>query len=58
MFGKLDLGVVWQTNMDWEIGLFGRDLLETHHLETMYPGVDVEPTRVNRTFILTLYKKF
>ena len=55
---RLDLGVVWQTNSDWEIGLFGRDLLEPDHIETMYPGVDVEPARVERTFILSLLKKF
>jgi hypothetical protein len=54
----LDLGVVWQTKGDWEIGLFGRDLLETYHVETMYPGVDVEPARVERTFMLSLSKKF
>ena len=55
---RLDLGLVWRPRQDWEIGLFGRDLLEPYHLETMYPGVDVEPTRVKRTFLLTLYKKF
>lgn len=55
---RLDLGVVWQTKGDWEIGLFGRDLLESYHVETMYPGVDVEPARVERTFMLTLLKKF
>jgi len=27
-------------------------------VETMFPGVDVEPARVERTFILTLLKKF
>ena len=55
---RLDLGVVWQANGDWEIGLFGRDLLEPYHTETMFPGVDVEPARVERTFMLTLLKKF
>ena len=55
---RLDLGVVWHTKSDWEIGLFGRDLLEPDHIETMYPGVDVEPTRVESTFILSLLKKF
>ena len=55
---RLDLGLVWRPRKDWEIGLFGRDLLEPSHLETMYPGVDVEPARVERTFLLTLYKKF
>ena len=53
-----DLGVVWEPIEDWELGLFGRDLLEPYHLETMYPGVDVEPARVERTFLLTIYKKF
>ncbi|HAU59780.1 MAG TPA: hypothetical protein DCW45_05365, partial [Opitutae bacterium] len=55
---RLDLGLVWRPRQDWEIGLFGRDLLEPYHLETMYPGVDVEPARAERTFLLTLYKKF
>jgi iron complex outermembrane receptor protein len=55
---RLDLGIVWQTKGDWEIGLFGRDLLESYHVETMYPVVDVEPARVERTFMLTLLKKF
>ena len=55
---RLDLGVVWEPIEDWELGLFGRDLLEPYHLETMYPGVDVEPARVERTFLLTIYKKF
>ena len=55
---RLDLGIVLQIKGDWEIGLFGRDLLESYHVETMYPGVDVEPARVERTFILTLLKKF
>ena len=55
---RLDLGLIWRPREDWEIGIFGRDLLEPSHLETMYPGVDVEPARVERTFLLTLYKKF
>ena len=55
---RLDLGVVWEAREGWELGLFGRDLLEPYHVETMYPGVDVEPTRVERTFLLTIYKKF
>jgi outer membrane receptor protein involved in Fe transport len=55
---RLDLGIVWRTQGNWEIGLFGRDLLESYHVETMFPGVDVEPARVERTFILTLLKKF
>ena len=55
---RLDLGLVWEPREGWEIGFFGRDLLEPYHLETMYPGVDVEPTRVERNFILSVYKKF
>ena len=55
---RLDLGMVWKPSDRWEIGLFGRDLLESFHLETMYPGVDVEPARVERTFLLTIFKKF
>ena len=55
---RLDLGLVWQPSDGWEIGLFGRDLLEPYHIETMYPGIDVEPARVERTFLLSIYKKF
>ena len=33
---RLDLGVVWEPIEDWELGLFGQDLLEPYHLETMY----------------------
>ena len=47
---RFDLGVVWEPTDGWEVGFFGRDLLEPHHIETMYPGVDVEPARVERTF--------
>jgi len=38
--------------------LLDMDFLEPDHIETMYPGVDVEPTRVERTFILSILKKF
>ena len=55
---RLDLGIVWEPKDGWEIGLFGRDLLEPYHIETMYPGIDVEPARVERTFLLSIYKKF
>ena len=55
---RLDLGVVWEPQDGWQIGLFGRDLLEPYHLETMYPGVDVEPARVERSFLLSLSKEF
>jgi len=55
---RLDLGIVWEPRDGWEIGLFGRDLLEPYHVETMFPGIDVEPARVERTFLLSIYKKF
>ena len=55
---RLDLGVIWEPKEGWEIGLFGRDLLEPYHLETMYPGVDVEPARVERTFLISITKDF
>lgn len=55
---RLDLGIVWEASDDWEVGLFGRDLLEPYHFETMYPGIDVEPARVERTFLISIYKKF
>jgi iron complex outermembrane receptor protein len=55
---RLDLGVVWEPKDGWAIGVFGRDLLESNHLETMYPGVDVEPARVERTFLISITKDF
>ena len=55
---RLDLGLVWEPRDGWEIGIFGRDLLEPYHIETMLPGIDVEPARVERTFLLSIYKKF
>ena len=55
---RLDLGIIWEPKDGWEIGLFGRDLLEPYHVETMFPGIDVEPARVERTFLLSIYKKF
>ena len=55
---RLDLGVVWEPKEGWEIGVFGRDLLEAYHLVTMYPGVDVEPARVERTFLISITKGF
>lgn len=55
---RLDLGIVWEPKEGWEIGLFGRDLLEPYHVETMYPGVDVEPARVERTFLISVTKDF
>jgi hypothetical protein len=50
--------LVWEPRDGWEIGIFGRDLLEPYHIETMLPGIDVEPARVERTFLLSIYKKF
>lgn len=55
---RLDLGIVWEASDDWEVGFFGRDLLEPYHIETMFPGIDVEPARVQRTFLISIYKKF
>ena len=43
---------------NWEIGLFGRDLLDPAHPENMYNDLDVEPGRVERTFLLSITKKF
>ena len=55
---RFDLGVVWEPTDGWEVGFFGLDLLEPHHIETMYPGVDVEPAIVERTFLISIYRKF
>jgi outer membrane receptor protein involved in Fe transport len=55
---RLDLGFVWQAKENWEIGLFGRDLLDPGHAENMYNDLDVEPGRVERTFLLSITKKF
>ena len=55
---RLDLGFIWQTKENWEIGLFGRDLLDPDHPENMYNDLDVEPGRVERTFLLSITKKF
>ena len=55
---RLDLGFVWQAKDNWEIGLFGRDLLDPGHAENMYNDLDVEPGRVERTFLLSITKKF
>ena len=55
---RLDLGFVWQAKDNWEIGLFGRDLLDPGHAENMYNDLDVEPGRVERTFLLSISKKF
>ncbi len=55
---RLDLGLIWQLKDDWEIGLFGRDLLDPDHAETMYNELDVEPGKVERTFLLSITKDF
>jgi outer membrane receptor protein involved in Fe transport len=55
---RLDLGFVWQAKDNWEIGLFGRDLLDPGHPENMYNDLDVEPGRVERTFLLSITKEF
>ncbi len=55
---RLDLGLVWRPKDDWEIGLFGRDLLDPGHPENMYNDLDVEPGKVERTFLLSVTKDF
>ncbi len=55
---RLDLGLIWQLKDDWEIGLFGRDLLDPDHPENMYNDLDVEPGKVERTFLLSITKDF
>ena len=44
----------WQFEKDWEIGLFGRDLLDPDHPETMYNELDVEPGKVDGPSCLAL----
>ena len=55
---RLDLGLVWRLKEDWEIGLFGRDLLDSNHPENMYNDLDVEPGKVEQTFLLSITKEF
>ena len=55
---RLDLGLVWQLKDKWEIGIFGRDLLDPDHPENMYNDLDVEPGKVERTFLLSITKDF
>jgi hypothetical protein len=55
---RLDLGLVWRLKEDWEIGLFGRDLLDSDHPENMYNDLDVEPGKVEQTFLLSITKEF
>ena len=54
----LDLGLVWQLKDKWEIGIFGRDLTDPDHPENMYNDLDVEPGKVERTFLLSITKDF
>ncbi|MBT3637833.1 MAG: TonB-dependent receptor [Opitutae bacterium] len=55
---RLDLGLVWRPDESLEIGLFGRDLLDSDHAENMYNDLDVEPGKVERTFLISITKKF
>ena len=55
---RLDLGLVWRPDETLEIGLFGRDLLDPDHAENMYNDLDVEPGKVERTFLISITKKF
>lgn len=55
---RLDLGLTWRVSGNWEIGLFGRDLLDPGHAENFYNDLDVEPGQVERTFLLNIFKKF
>ena len=55
---RLDLGLVWRPDESLEIGFFGRDLLDPDHAENMYNDLDVEPGKVERTFLLSITKKF
>ena len=55
---RLDLGMIWQVGAGWQIGLFGQDLLDPDHPENMYTDLDVEPTRIERRFLLSISKEF
>jgi hypothetical protein len=55
---RLDLGMIWQVGEGWQIGLFGQDLLDPDHPENMYTDLDVEPTRIERRFLLSISKEF
>ena len=55
---RLDLGIIWQVGEGWRIGLFGQDLLDPDHPENMYTDLDVEPTRIERRFLLSISKEF
>ena len=55
---RLDLGLIWRLKEDWEVGFFGRDLLDPGHPENMYNDLDVEPGKVERTILLSITKEF
>lgn len=55
---RMDLGLVWRPDDSLEIGLFGRDLLDPDHPETMFVDLDVEPGKIERAFLLSLTKRF
>jgi iron complex outermembrane receptor protein len=55
---RLDLGLIWRAWSTWELGLFGRDLLDPGHAENFYNDLDVEPGQVERTFLINIFKKF
>lgn len=55
---RMDLGLVWRPDDSLEIGVFGRDLLDPGHPETMFVDLDVEPGKIERAFLLSLTKRF
>ncbi len=55
---RMDLGFIWRPDESLEIGLFGRDLLDPHHPENMYQDLELEPARVERSFLLSITKRF
>ena len=55
---RMDLGFIWRPDESLEIGLFGRDLLDPHHTENMYQDLELEPARVERSFLLSITKRF
>jgi iron complex outermembrane recepter protein len=55
---RMDLGFVWRPDESLEVGFFGRDLLDPHHSENMYQDLELEPARVERSFLLSITKRF
>ena len=55
---RMDLGFIWRPDESLEVGLFGRDLLDPHHPENMYQDLELEPARVERSFLLSITKRF